>query len=879
MSANAFHTTICVMTLNRPKFIGRALDYYAATGFAGAILIADGSTGDDANETRRHCERHQAQLRVELIDTPGQSVPQTFAVLAERVKTRYAVYSGDDDFLIVDTLAECEEFLEVTPEVIAVHGRAIAVNMNGTHGVPIKAEPYPLPSYGQADGIDRVQYQILNYAVGVFSLHRSDAWRKIWASCAAMEDRSIGGEVAACLFSAALGRMAEIDSLYLIRQIHPNTYALAQKSNWVLSPSFGQSARLMLSQLTKMLKSSDQAIGLQQNVEDRVWNSFIKYVAGATGDSRSALRSARDEASLANLINFDTKTARQFRPVLTSMLGNGVQTGTKPRLLINWGNPYVMEDVIGPILPELAERFWIVLLLVDYRLEPNIRGAANSWKQKGLVADVLIAPSHGGSLAAHRYMADAAAMLKKLDFDLFVTISAMQPYERYLTDWILPEKCPRIVLWPHPTNLFLNPELSRAVADGDAPSIARVVRKWRAGNEPKIWREVFSPRPYWLKVIGFLLTAPLRRFGATLRSNVVLRSVRLGIARGDATTDLTSSGIRSSTRPADKAHFSDDSEPTLFQPLLNPLRSNRLWRWIKRKSPGSAYYLWRMFHALDKIRAPAPRVAQLRFLRGDNTNLMESVRYHTMDRLVYPQLLGMRPIPFQRLDWLTQIGTNQFDACLFFSSSDTEAHKILFDNPNIYTVRYMRQSQRTEKSNDAILLPFSLHGESDLGPELFDLYARDLSIALKESGATEVHLRPHPGRQDNWMGSLVEEIRNRGIPIKLVTAEQPITEAAAQYQGVVGAVSASLRDVRLSCPHLFVVGSMGLSVKGVSNPKGIIGFAESIGWIEVDGSYDPKIFKPVDSKTGDLASPAEIIIGLYEGKNWNRVPMRFRKAV
>ena len=36
---------------------------------------------------------------------------------------------------------------------------------------------------------------------------------------------------------------------------------------------------------------------------------------------------------------------------------------------------------------------------------------------------------------------------------------------------------------------------------------------------------------------------------------------------------------------------------------------------------------------------------------------------------------------------------------------------------------------------------------------------------------------------------------------------------------------------------------MGLSLTHFSDPKSIVGFADSIGWIESDGTYDPMIFK------------------------------------
>jgi hypothetical protein len=235
--------------------------------------------------------------------------------------------------------------------------------------------------------------------------------------------------------------------------------------------------------------------------------------------------------------------------------------------------------------------------------------------------------------------------------------------------------------------------------------------------------------------------------------------------------------------------------------------------------------------------------------------------YHSMDRFVWPVVVGCgRPIPFERLDSITQLGTARFDACLFFNDGDTTAHRILYDNPNFHTVAYVPHGNATEKNDpvNAVLVPFSVHDEADLTAELLAIYRRDLSIALKESGAAEIHLRRHPGRDVRFLEHLAADIAAGGVPCRLVGAERPISIEAARYRGVLGAVSGSLRDVRLSCPHIFVVGSMGLSQTHFRIPKAIIGFPDSIGWIEADGTYDAAIFLPRKVSGGFPTLPEKI---------------------
>lgn len=910
MSNNGIRTTICITTLDRPGYLERTLEYYRRAGFAGVLLVGDGSKGEYADANDKIVQRYRDSLRVERIDTAHLSQPATMSLLADRVTTDYAAYSGDDDYLIPAAIAECERFLDGHPDYVSAHGIGTVLNMDGVHGVPFQAEWYRLPVVLADDPLVRLETFFRHYAVAIWGVHRRAAWREMFRLTRHMTDKAIGAEIAPCAISAVLGKTMELGIVYLARQIHSKRYALPAQIDWLLQPEFSQSCRLLLLQLAETVRTVSPAYADHKDVESRIWDALMWYLFPRPGDRYWAENASPDPAlapefsvhragfdDLEYLINGDMPAKAQFDHVMASLLGKPVLDGAKPRLLLSWGNPYVLDEAITPILPALASHFQIVLLLVDYKLSQRVKEEAYAWKDEGLVVDVLIAPSHGGSLNAHLYIWYLLPIFRKLDFSVFLSISAMQPYERYIIDCMLPEKCVRVLFWPHPTNLFVYPELGQAVYENRGRSeINRIIASLRRRIEPSIFRELIRPAPGMLRIWLFL--AVISMFKAALGAYRLLaraiEPIKKGVARRLALRKtaraLPNAGGGTS---GSKAGRISGIAPMAIETGLSLLRRiARAMPWVLpvrevmlRYVPLLVYLIqggmrrgWRMAVRL-KNRLESVRVLLLRWRRGHlslrpsdwpvlgklNFSQLEQHYYHTLDRLVYPLVLVRRTFPFKKLDYITQIGTDQFDACLFFNDLDTRLHKILFDNPNMHTVRYVpRNATPVVDPVNAVLMPFGLHSQNDLTPALLEIYRRDLSIALKESGAAEVHIRPHPGLPDDWLGDLVTKLRGHNVPCKLVSNTRPLSEEAARYRGVIGVISGSLRDARLACPHIFVTGSVGLSATHFSNPKMVVGFPESIGWIEADGSYDPRIFRPASENASQYPTVAEAVIDLFE---------------
>ena len=250
---------------------------------------------------------------------------------------------------------------------------------------------------------------------------------------------------------------------------------------------------------------------------------------------------------------------------------------------------------------------------------------------------------------------------------------------------------------------------------------------------------------------------------------------------------------------------------------------------------------------------PLPR-AGARSKQGETRFLLR-----IFDRYIYPLIYAHRIFAPGRFDSFSQIGT-QFDLMLLHSETDAADFRRIYGRIEIRAVAFPRVPLPTERWN-AILMPFSLHDEQE-AHLLYAAYRRDLRTALRETGAPEIHLRVHPGRSDPWLSTFTESLRRDGVPIFVVGAHEPVTTQAARYRGCIGAASAALRDVRLACKDLFVVGLDSLSQGYTLRAKRLLGLG--VEWIEADGRCDPSLFTPRTVNTG-LPEAADVIIEAYEG--------------
>ena len=257
------------------------------------------------------------------------------------------------------------------------------------------------------------------------------------------------------------------------------------------------------------------------------------------------------------------------------------------------------------------------------------------------------------------------------------------------------------------------------------------------------------------------------------------------------------------------------------------------------------------------------------FLSSHTIKKIRICQSYVIDRNVFPWLITRRTFRFEPYDEMTQMSSGRSDAYIMCDELEVEAHKILFETENVFLARYPSLDDcrcvKDTRGKRTILCPLTGWEQSEFIPDdVLALYYRDLHNVLMETGATNFHLRLHPEfRPDGgWAGQIQGYLSERGIDCEVVGCERPITEIVCNYLGVVGAASSALRDVRANCEYAFVVGLVGVSKIYLADPKFVFGKSDGIGWIEEDGSYEPRIFDRRDHTPSDRKGISDIVIEL-----------------
>ena len=142
-----------------------------------------------------------------------------------------------------------------------------------------------------------------------------------------------------------------------------------------------------------------------------------------------------------------------------------------------------------------------------------------------------------------------------------------------------------------------------------------------------------------------------------------------------------------------------------------------------------------------------------------------------------------------------------------------------------------------------ILTPLSgILNEDKITKTDLENYLKGLRVAIKESGATSVHLRVHPQETRNWPYQWCEYLNENNVEAKLVDSNKPIPDIICGYMGVVGLSSNVLRDARAACDYAFVVCFEELSKMRFLNPKIVYGEGHGIEWLNSDGTFKKSIF-------------------------------------
>ena len=256
--------TIIIPTLGRMNLLLRLIHYYHTVAFKGMIVIGDGSSLSDYEKVNKALTRYIDYLQITHLHLPGSPVSDAVCVSNAYIKTDYVCLVGDDDFIVPITAAKCISFLEANKDYVASHG--LGVILQSEHGDTQKIDNlihYRQTVREENSALVRLRAHLEDYTVSLFSVHRTVIWKRMWSSYprsntdSLLKDKTFFDELIPCCMSVGMGKVGNVDGLYLVRQDHNKRYLLPSRYLWLLTKEWYSSFSIFRAQLARVICNID----------------------------------------------------------------------------------------------------------------------------------------------------------------------------------------------------------------------------------------------------------------------------------------------------------------------------------------------------------------------------------------------------------------------------------------------------------------------------------------------------------------------------------------------------------------------------------------------------------------------------------------------
>lgn len=258
--------SIIIPTLNRSEFLIRALTYYNKVNFKGTIHIGDSSDEYHSSRIKDAISSFKKNLSIVYrhFPKPEYSIEMCFKELVDNVETPYCVYSGDDDFLIPESLQKCADFLETNPHYIAAHGLRVNIGVKDDKifGPVEWALVRQGNSYESENASERWTTYMRNAISTQYYVHRSSTWREMYRHVKDVPIRYFGEEVLPCSMTTILGKVKQLDCLSTVFQKQQAAHSfswLTHSMYWLLiQPEWSISIQTIRRVLSEAISEHDK---------------------------------------------------------------------------------------------------------------------------------------------------------------------------------------------------------------------------------------------------------------------------------------------------------------------------------------------------------------------------------------------------------------------------------------------------------------------------------------------------------------------------------------------------------------------------------------------------------------------------------------------
>lgn len=291
--------TIIIPTLGRMDLLVRLIDYYHSVKFKGRIVIGDGSVLADYERANKALGPYMKYIQIRHLYLPNSSVSDAVYAANEYIETDYVCLVGDDDFIVPSTAANCIRFLESNEEYVAAHGLGVLVGAgNGTAKKIDHAHYYQQPVREENSAMDRLRAHLEDYSVSLFSVHRIDIWKRMFSAYrheSAMticDDKTFSAELLPCCMSVAMGKVGQVEGLYLVRQVHDRRYILSSWFQWLKSNKWQPSYTHFRKQLSIIITDLDGINEMEalDNVDVSFSAYLKKHISGRPDNRRNIFK-------------------------------------------------------------------------------------------------------------------------------------------------------------------------------------------------------------------------------------------------------------------------------------------------------------------------------------------------------------------------------------------------------------------------------------------------------------------------------------------------------------------------------------------------------------------------------------------------------------
>lgn len=209
----------------RGQFLARQLRYLQITKFPGVILITDGSEDADAVRNQTLVEELGESINILYYSLPRSTRGECLDFCMGMIKTKYACFVADDDFLVPSGLIRCVEFLEENGDYVCAHGVGIKITTQNDLpfgkilSVGTKQQPVHEENTGAKRFIQQGLHQTARHRTDLhFAVHRREIFQEAFKDWDLFEE-NFGARYLNFLVPI-LGKVKELDCLSLVRHMH-----------------------------------------------------------------------------------------------------------------------------------------------------------------------------------------------------------------------------------------------------------------------------------------------------------------------------------------------------------------------------------------------------------------------------------------------------------------------------------------------------------------------------------------------------------------------------------------------------------------------------------------------------------------------------------